>query len=258
MQVRHVPAATGWRWVTEGFAILAKTPMPLIAACILMILTLVVLSAAPVFGRFLPWVLSPALSFGYLQAIRRAQEGKPPGPWTLFVGLRTSGGGIRRSLLQLGVINAVATALAMLLTALIDGGEWMRILSDAQRQRPTPAGDTDTAYAALTFVVLYTPIQLAMWYAPLFAGLHRTPPLKAMVFSAIAVWRNKGAFFFYFAGWFIVAIALSALVQALLAMVPPQIGSVVIAPVLVFLMIAALYCSFWPTYRDTIDPIAIE
>ena len=62
--------------------------MPLMAAGILMLFTLLVLSAPPILGAFLPLVLSPALSFGYLQAIRRAQEGSRPRPWTLFSGLR--------------------------------------------------------------------------------------------------------------------------------------------------------------------------
>jgi hypothetical protein len=75
MQVRRVPALAGWRWVTEGFAILAASPMPLIAAGILMLFTLVLLSVPPVIGAFLPLVLSPALSFGYLQA-RRPRPGR--------------------------------------------------------------------------------------------------------------------------------------------------------------------------------------
>ena len=61
---------------------------------------------------------------------------------------------------------------------------------------------------------------MALWYAPLFAGLHRTPPLKSLVFSAVAVWRNKGAFLMYFAGWFVVAVGLSVLIQVLAALVP--------------------------------------
>jgi len=257
MQVRRVPALAGWRWVKEGFSILAASPMPLIAAGILMLFTLLVLSAPPVVGAFLPLVLSPALSFGYLQAIRRAQEGKPPMPWTLFSGLRPQSGAIMRSLLLIGVINAAATAFALLATTAIDQGQWLRLLTGAQSGEAVDAAATDTVYAALIFMVLYTPLQVALWYAPLFAGLHRTPPIKALIFSAIAVWRNKGAFMMYFTGWFAVAIGLSMAIQILLALVPAGFGTLVLAPAFLLLM-AALYCSFWPTYRDTIDPIAAD
>lgn len=257
MQVRRVPALTGWRWVTEGFAILAASPMPLIAAGILMLFTLLLLSMPPVVGAFLPLILAPALSFGYLQTIRRAQEGKAPAPWTLFSGLRRQSGGIMRSLLMIGVINAVATALALLITTAVDQGQWLRLLTSAQEQTPVQAAPTDIVYAALTFLVLYAPLQVALWYAPLFAGLHRTSPIKSLVFSAVAVWRNKGAFVMYFAGWFAVAIGLSILIQVLVAVVPAGYGNMVLAPAFV-LLLAALYCSFWPTYRDTIDPIAVD
>ena len=258
MQVRHVPALTGWRWVTEGFAILAASPLPLIASGILMLFTYFVLSAPPLVGSFLPLVLSPALSFGYLQAIRRAQEGRPPAPWTLFSGLRPRAGSTMRSLLLIGVINAAATVVALIATVLIDDGQWLRIVTSAQEQQtPAAAGSSDTLYAAVVFLVLYAPLQVALWYAPLFAGLHRTPPLKALVFSAIAVWRNKGAFFFYFAGWFAVAIGLSVLIQVIVAMLPSALSPLVLAPAFI-LLLAALYCSFWPTYRDTIDPIAVD
>lgn len=257
MQVRRVPALAGWRWVTEGFAILAASPMPLIASGILMLFSLLVLSAPPVVGAFLPLVLSPALSFGYLQAIRRAQEGKPSAPWTLFSGLRPKAGSTMRSLLIIGVINAAATALALMATTAIDDGQWLRMLTSAQEQTTPGSPPADTVYAALIFMVLYAPLQVALWYAPLFAGLHRTPPVKALVFSVVAVWRNKGAFFMYFAGWFAVAVGLSVLIQILVALVPAGFSALVLAPAFLLLM-AALYCSFWPTYRDTIDPIAVD
>jgi len=257
MQVRRVPALAGWRWVTEGFAILAASPMPLIASGILMIFTLLALSFPPVLGQFLPLVLSPALSFGYLQAIRRAQEGKPPAPWTVFSGIRPQKGSPMRSLLMIGLVNATATALAILATAPVDGGQWLRMLTSAQPDAAPQATAADTVYAAMVFLVLYAPLQLALWYAPLFAGLHRTPPLKSLFFSIIAVWRNKGAFLTYFASWFVVAIGLAVLIQVLAALLPAGLRTLILAPAFL-LMMAALYCSFWPSYRDAIDPIAVD
>ena len=256
MQVRRVPALAGWRWVTEGFAILAASPMPLIASGILMLFTLLALSAPPVLGQFLPLVLSPALSFGYLQTIRRAQEGKPAAPWTLFSGLRPQPASPMRSLLVIGLFNATATALAILATAPVDGGQWLRMLSGSQAQGPAVAA-VDTVYAALVFLALYAPLQLALWYAPLFAGLHRTPPLKSLFFSVVAVWRNKGAFLIYFASWFVVTIGLAVLIQILAALLPAGLRTLVLAPAFL-LMMAALYCSFWPSYRDVVDPIAVD
>ena len=48
-----------------------------------------------------------------------------------------------------------------------------------------------------------------------------------------------------------------ATLEKLLALVPDGFGALVLAPAFV-LLLAALYCSFWPTYRDTVDPIAAD
>jgi hypothetical protein len=258
MQVRRLPARAGWRWVTEGFAILAASPMPLIASGILMIFTLLALSIPPVLGQFLPLILSPALSFGYLQAIRRTQEGKPPAPWTVFSGLRPQPDSPMRALLAIGLVNATATGLAILATAPVDGGQWLRMLTSTAPQASDPQVPTvDTVYAAFVFLALYTPLQLALWYAPLFAGLHRTSALQSLFYSIVAVWRNKGAFLTYFAGWFVVAVGIAVLIQILAAILPAGLRTLVLAPAFL-LMMAALYCSFWPSYRDAIDPIAVD
>jgi hypothetical protein len=258
MQVRRLPALAGWRWVTEGFAILAASPMPLIASGILVIFTLLAVSIPPVLGQFLPLVLSPALSFGYLQAIRQAQAGKPPAPWTVFSGLRPRPDGPLRALLTIGLFNATATALAILATAPVDEGQWMRMLIGPAQQPSAPQEPTgDTVYAAIVFLALYTPLQLALWYAPLFAGLHRTTALQSLFFSIVAVWRNKGAFLTYFASWFVVAVGIAVLIQILAAILPAGLRTLVLAPAFL-LMMAALYCSFWPSYRDAIDPIAVD
>lgn len=257
MQVRQVAALTGWRWVVEGFTLLAKAPLPLAGIGVLMLFTLIIASVPRMLGTFMPLLLSPALSFGYLQAIRQVQEGKQPRPGMLFSGLRPSAGPVLRALLLIGIFNAVATAAALLITVPIDDGQWLRMLSGSQSLKADSGIDADSAYAALLFMTLYAPTQVALWYAPLFAGLHRTSALKSLVFSAIAVWRNKGAFFVYFGGWFAVAAGLSIGLRTLATLLPGGLGVLLLAPASI-LMLAALYCSFWPTYRDTVDPVQIE
>ena len=91
MQVRRVPALAGWRWVTEGFAILAASPMPLIASGILMLFTLLVLSAPPVLGA-VPAAGAVAGAVLRLPAGHPARAGRQAAaPWTLFSGLRPAG-----------------------------------------------------------------------------------------------------------------------------------------------------------------------
>ena len=108
----------------------------------------------------------------------------------------------------------------------------------------------------MQFVVtqaLYAPVQLPLWYAPMFVAWHRLPPGKAMFFSVVAVLRNKGAFLQYVAAWAALALAASLCVQVLLLAfgMSPLLVLFVFLP-LSLVMPTAVYCSFWPTYRDAV------
>ncbi|MEK9720505.1 MAG: hypothetical protein VW257_05545, partial [Quisquiliibacterium sp.] len=72
-------------------------------------------------------------------------------------------------------------------------------------------------------------------------------------FSLIAVLRNKGAFLAYLLTWFVVALVASLAVQALKFLLgsSPVLVSLLLSP-LSLLVLTALYCSFWPTYRDAV------
>lgn len=78
---------------------------------------------------------------------------------------------------------------------------------------------------------------------------HDVPPVKAMFFSVVSCWRNRGAFIVFGALWFAVAttvsFGLTALMQALGA------GDFAFAILMPATMIVTtmLYCSFYATYR---------
>ena len=60
---------------------------------------------------------------------------------------------------------------------------------------------------------------MLFWFSPILAAWHDVPPVKAMFFSFVSCWRNRGAFIVFGALWFAVALTvslgLSALMQAL-------------------------------------------
>ena len=77
--------------------------------------------------------------------------------------------------------------------------------------------------------------------------------LRRVLLSFMAVLRNKGAFVVYALSWFGVAFAASFVVRVLNAMLGdnPVAMSMVLSP-LSLILISAVYCSFWPTYRDAV------
>jgi hypothetical protein len=251
MQVSRVPARTGWTWVQGGFGLLRRFPLAMLGLTVLFLLTVVVPTAIPLIGGFAPLVLTPALSVGYMQAVRIAEGGRAPVPWTLYDGLRAQGGRGARPLLLLGLINCVLTVAVLALSMVADGGTLFRMATGAISPDDPALVERGLLFAAIVFMLLYTPVQMAMWYAPVFVAWHRLSPVKALFYSLVAVWRNKAAFTVYFLGWSVVAVGLSVALQLVKPLLPSTVLALLLSP-LSLCMLAALYCSFWPSYRDVI------
>ncbi|MGE0310331.1 MAG: BPSS1780 family membrane protein [Lautropia sp.] len=252
MQVRRVPAATGWQWVMEGFTVFGRNPGAILGAAVLMIFALLVSSMPPLIGSLLPLVIWPALGYGFAQVSRKVLDGQKPAPLTLFTGLRPKAKTVFQGMLAIGSVNAAATALALLATLPIDGGALLEQLSPRAAADQAEPGIA-TAYAGLVFLALYCPLQLALWYSPLFVGMDGVPPARAFFYSVVAVWRNKFAFCVYFGGWLLVAIGLSILARLVALVLPSAIAGFVLAPGLLVAMVALYSGSFWATYRDTVE-----
>jgi hypothetical protein len=255
MRIVPLPAFAGWRWIARGFALLRRQPIALLAITFLNLVLLSMSVLVPFVGSIAPLVLAPAFMVGLMRAIRTADEGRMPLPSMLFAGFREDGGRALRPLLLLGIANAMATMLALALAALFDGGALMQIatgsIDDADLEK---LDEVSLWLAAAAFVVAYLPVQMAMWYAPLFVAWHRTPPLKSLFFSLLAVWRNRRAFLVYGLGWFGVAFAGSLVVRAVQGAFGshPLVTSMILSP-LSLALITVIYCSFWPTYREPVS-----
>jgi len=251
MQVRRAPASQGWKWVTGGFALLRRHPLALLGITVLFLFTIIVPTVLPVIGGFAPLLLTPALSVGYMQAVRTAESGRMPVPWTLYDGLRSKSGRGAGPLLVLGLINCVTTVVVLAITMVADGGTLFRLATGSIAGDDPALSEGSLVYAAIVFLMLYTPVQMAMWYAPVFVAWHGLHPVRAMFYSLIGVWRNKAAFAVYMLAWFGVAVAVSIALQLLQAVLPAGVMTLLLSP-LSLIMLAALYCSFWPSYRDVV------
>lgn len=253
MQINPLRAAHGWRWVRDGFALLRRQPIALLAITFLNLMLLSLSVVIPLVGAISPLVLTPALMVGLMHAARTAEAGRMPSPALLFAGFRDADGTAWRPLLVLGAFNAAATLTALALAALADGGTLMRLATGQASASEAGADESSLLYAAIVFVLVYTPIQMAMWYAPMMIAWHRVPPAKALFFSFFAVWRNKAAFLVFAASWFGVAFVASLGVRFLDALLgdSPVLLSMLLSP-LSLVLITSVYCSFWASYRDAV------
>ena len=253
-RILTLPAATGWRWVVDGFRLLRRQPIALLAITFMNLLLLSVSVLIPLVGSIAPLVLTPALMVGLMHAIRAADRGEMPMPLMLLAAFREYDGRAWRPLLVLGGVNALCTVAALALAAIADNGTLMRLATGQIDSTDPAVSEGALMIAAVVFLLVYAPAQMAMWYAPLFVAWHRTSVPQALFFSLVATWRNRRAFAVYAIGWFGIALAASLAIRMLqLALdASPVLLSMVLSP-LSLVLITAVYCSFWPTYRDAVE-----
>ncbi len=253
MNIRQLPAAAGRRWVTEGFRLLRRFPIPMLVLTFLYLLVLMVTTLVPLVGPFAPMLVTPTLAVGLMHAVRAADNGRMPTPQMLFAGIRDRNARAWRPLLLLGLVNVISTLLALSFASLADDGTLLKIATGQSTPDDPSLKESSLLLASLSFLLIYTPVQMGLWYAPLFVAWHGVAPPKAMFFSFFAVMRNKWAFVQYALAWFVAALVASLIIQLLKVLFgdAPLLISLVLSP-MSLIVLTALYCSFWPTYRDAV------
>ena len=253
MHIEIVPAKTGRTWVLDGFRLLRRAPMSLLAITFIYLLVLMMATLIPLIGPFAPMMLTPALAVGVMHAVRAGERGEPPTPPMVFAAFRAPSSGAWKALLVLGVINAGSTLVALGLASVADGGTLLRIATGQAVSEDPSLQDSSLILASLVFLVAYTPVQMALWFAPLFCAWHGQSPLKSLFFSFAAVLSNRWAFLQFALGWFAAALLASLAIQMVKLVLggSPLLLSLVLSPTSL-VVLSALYCSFWATYRDVV------
>ena len=263
MQVDRIPPRAGWRWMAHGFRLLRREPLAMLATAAGFMLTLAIAGQVPLIGPLAIPVLIPLLTVGFIQAARTVDEGGRPHPLALFEGFRARSRGRLKPLLVLGVINAVLSACAMGIALIADGGTLFRAMTGTMDPSDPSIRDGAMAWAMIIFVLLSVPIQMLMWYSPLFVAWNGRRPFEAVFFSLVACWRNRAAFVVYGASWVLVLLAATLAAQLLRRVLPGDLVGLLLVPGSPFspvtlLLIAALYGSIWPSYRDAVHDASTD
>ncbi|HEY3598182.1 MAG TPA: BPSS1780 family membrane protein [Paraburkholderia sp.] len=249
MQLIEVPAKTGYVWFRQGIWLFRKNPLAFLTLFFAYLLVMTLMSLIPLIGGVLPLLLIPGVAVGFMAACRDTIAGKPVFPTILVDGFRSYGATVAKRLLLLGALYIVAMAVVLTGSALADGGVLLHLMLSGESMQPEAIASSNIPLAVLTALAFYVPVAMLFWFSPVLSAWHDVPPLKAMFFSVISCWRNRGAFIVYGALWFAVAITvslgLSALLQALGA---GNLALVVLMPASI-IVTTMLYCSFYATYR---------
>ncbi len=250
MYLNEHPTKAGYEWFCQGIKLFFSHPLKALSIFLTYIFAMMLFSLVPVLGPLLPLLLLPGLSVGFMHVGRALMTNQAISPLALLTGFRDYGSTVRKHLLMLGLTYIIATLISLALSSLVDGGVLMRLFlgrSQADNQLLMQSG---VPGAVLVTIIAYIPIAVLFWFAPTLTAWNNISPRKALFFSAVSCWRNRGAFILYTLLWMGFAVTLSASLAILFrALGLTTLAAIIIMP-LSLILTSMFYCSFYITYRS--------
>ena len=247
MQARIVPASRGARWLGEGWQMFRVAPLGWLALVFAYLFGTQVVALVPVLGVLVALMAVPGLTAGMMGAARAASRGSSVRLGMLLEGFRL---GLRQQLV-LGAVYLACSIAVFAGMALADEGGVLRGALSGRVPAEPPQGD-DWARAALVFALLYVPVMMMFWFAPVLAAWHAVGPGKALFFSFFACLLNWRAFLAYGAvtALAVVAFPLAALSLAVMLLGGAKLKLAALVLPLLVVVLPTLFASFYASYRD--------
>jgi hypothetical protein len=261
MKLRLVPARQGALWVRRGFGVFFKRPLAFAALFSGFLFFGLLALLVPLVGPLLLLTSLPLVSLGFMVATQRALQDQFPGPGVFVAPLRVDRPH-SLALLRMGLAYAVASVAIIWLSDVADGGKF-----DALQQSMAGGKEDAAAIAALLAdpqlqlglllrFGLATLLSLPFWHAPALVHWGGQGVRKALFFSAVACWRNIGAFSVYGLAWGGALLSFGA-VANLLAALLQQAQLIALAAVPAGLLFSTVfYASLYFTFTDCFAPDA--
>lgn len=220
MKLRINPASKGFAWARQGWQVCARQPMGYAGLVGMVIAGALLMAGLPLVGPLLVVGLMPLAWMGFMLATRRVMLKERLTPGVLIEGVRAPDSP-RAAFARLGAAYVAGTFVVMLLAQLLGPGaealaEALEKAQDADEVMADPRVLQDMAWR----VGLTWPLSLLFWHTPALTLWARLPLGKALFFSAVASWRNLGAFVVFGATWLLALIALAVLARVVQQLIP--------------------------------------
>jgi hypothetical protein len=252
MNLNIVPAKQGLTWVKQGIRTFWRQPLAFTGLFFLFIAWVSLLSMVPVLGAALALLILPAATLGLMVATEQAASGQFPMPTVLMVAFR-AGQQRLKAMLVLGGMYAMSFLAVMAISALIDGGGFAKVYLANVPITPEVVNDPDFQVAMWFATLLYIPLSMLFWHAPALVHWHGVPPLKSMFFSAVACWRNLGAFAVYLVAWLgVFIVCATVLLTISSALGGKDLSGIVLMPG-ALLMAAMFFTSVYFSVKDCFE-----
>jgi hypothetical protein len=249
--------------VRQSFALFFRHPLGFSLLFLLFMVAALIMMALPFIGAFLLLAIMPLLTLGFAAATRAAQQSQPVHAGLLFEPFKPGADATRRTaLLRLCLLYAALTAATLLLAQHIDSGafERLQLLLGAQRteanQREIEAvlADPGLVNGMLVRVLLLGAISVPFWHAPMLVAWQGQGLAQALFSSALACWRNRGAFFVYLLAWAGVSAAIGLVASLVVTLVGGQAMAALTLPPVALLLSVAFYVSLYFMYAESFAP----
>ncbi|MCE2999282.1 MAG: BPSS1780 family membrane protein [Betaproteobacteria bacterium] len=230
MEPRAVAMSNGWRWIVDGFRLFRRQPLIWILLLgALMLIGLVSTLLQPV-GPLAISLLTPVFIAGLMNACLTTDRGGEPDIGHLFSAFR----GHAAPLVTIGGVYLVGNIVAVGVVLMGAGNEALQVvLSRTRNEAAMAQALRDLSSGLLTGTLVFMPVLMAVWFAPLLVVFRGMTPVAAMKSSLQACWRNLLPFTLYGA---------AIVVLWLIASIPLMLGLVVLLPVMA--------CSVYTAYKD--------
>jgi len=254
-------ARSGVAWLANAWALFARARLPWLYLLATYYLVMMAVDLVPFIGQLAVPVIKPVFAVGFLAAAWTQERGGTPRVPDLFQGFRSN----LRALLVLGVVFVTGITIAVLSTAVVDGGKLLDTLT-----APAPATasereawsatlnatlrDTRTQLAMVFAIVVALPTLAALWFAPGLVVFQDLPATSALAHSLRAALANWRALVVYAFAVFLMGGLLPGLALALLTIVLPSSAAAIVGVALllpyIFFFAATLHVSDYVSYRD--------
>ena len=263
MRLQLVSPRQGALWVRQGFAVFVKQPMGFAGLFATFLFAVFGLTLLPVVGPLLLLALLPLGSLGFMVATRNALEGRFPLPRAFIEPLRT-GRAQLLAIAKLGLIYAATTWAILALSDWIDGGALDALMEAQASGSSSPdliaakLSDPRLEAGVLLRFGLLGLLSVPFWHAPALVHWGSQGAAKALFFSTVACWRNKGAFVVYSLTWLAVFVLFALVANLVFGLIGrPQLVPFVAMPAsLIFSTV--FYASLYFTFADCFAPSPAE
>jgi len=248
MNLNPVATNEGYIWVRQGVWLFKQNPLGFLMLVFMYVFLAQLAILIPLAGVFAVLILTPALSVGFMTACRQTIQKERILPTVYLAAFRTNNPEVKKRILQLGLVYALMIFTMSLIASMVI--DFQALLPFITNDKPITSEVMQQLYYSLMIGgILYIPVAMLMWFAPVLVAWADMPPTKALFASWMACWTNKGAFFYYITIWSVVLIVIPLTLGMFMDIIGlSRYASFVVAP---FSMAAltVMYCSFFATWK---------